>query len=298
MNRKAAELVGEDVERILFVDDEKRILTALRMIFRTEYEVFTANSGPEALEIVRAERIHVIVSDQRMPDMLGHEVLREVRKIEVLTRGQVNAFGLPVNEYGDFFTADCHTKPISLLVPGGYHESFGKPHDGLGFIPRIMEHIHGSTAICGIAFGSATHFPKNYRDSVFSGNVTTCRINQNKLVYTGSSPHAIEQPDFLSTTDPWFRPVDLKISPQGDLFVADFYNAVIGHYEVPLDHPKRDRTSGRISDAGAYGSVPWLDLGNGFGAYLVIEADAGIGGELASLLFEPVEAAVLAGRAG
>jgi CubicO group peptidase (beta-lactamase class C family) len=59
-----------------------------------------------------------------------------------------------------------------------------------------------------------------------------------------------------------------------------------------------DRTSGRISDAGAYGSVPWLDLGNGFGAYLVIEADSGTGGQLATLLFEPVEAAVLAGRAG
>lgn len=59
-----------------------------------------------------------------------------------------------------------------------------------------------------------------------------------------------------------------------------------------------DRTSGRISDAGAYGSVPWLDLGNGFGAYLVIEADSGTGGQLAALLFEPVEEAVLAARAG
>ena len=59
-----------------------------------------------------------------------------------------------------------------------------------------------------------------------------------------------------------------------------------------------DRPSGRISDAGAYGTVPWLDLGNGFGAYLVIEADSGTGGQLATLLYEPVEAAVLAGRAG
>ena len=58
-----------------------------------------------------------------------------------------------------------------------------------------------------------------------------------------------------------------------------------------------DRTSGRISDAGAYGSVPWLDLGNGFGAFLVVEADSAVGGELATLLYEPVETAVLAGRA-
>ncbi len=58
-----------------------------------------------------------------------------------------------------------------------------------------------------------------------------------------------------------------------------------------------DRPSGRISDAGAYGSVPWLDLGNGFGAYLVVEADSGTGNRLAATLYEPVEAAVLAGRA-
>lgn len=57
-----------------------------------------------------------------------------------------------------------------------------------------------------------------------------------------------------------------------------------------------DRASGRISDAGAYGSLPWLDLGDGYGAYLVIEADGGTGGELASQLYDLVEEAVLAGR--
>jgi len=57
-----------------------------------------------------------------------------------------------------------------------------------------------------------------------------------------------------------------------------------------------DRDSGRISDNGAYGTVPWLDLDGGFGAYLVVEANTGVGGNLAALLYEPVEAAVLAAR--
>ena len=55
-----------------------------------------------------------------------------------------------------------------------------------------------------------------------------------------------------------------------------------------------DRASGRISDPGAYGSFPWLDLDDGYGAYLVIEADSGTGAELAGLLFDPVHAAVTA----
>jgi CubicO group peptidase (beta-lactamase class C family) len=54
-----------------------------------------------------------------------------------------------------------------------------------------------------------------------------------------------------------------------------------------------DRESGRISDPGAFGTVPWLDLENGYGAYLVIEATSILGQGLAEQLFGPVEDAVL-----
>jgi putative heme-binding domain-containing protein len=40
--------------------------------------------------------------------------------------------------------------------------------------------------------------------------------------------------------------VDIKLGPDGSLYIADFYNRIIGHYEVPLDHPGRDRERGRI----------------------------------------------------
>jgi CubicO group peptidase (beta-lactamase class C family) len=58
-----------------------------------------------------------------------------------------------------------------------------------------------------------------------------------------------------------------------------------------------DRTTGLLTDPGAYGSVPWLDLEDGYGAYLVIELDSGTGTQLADRLFDPVERAVLTGRA-
>jgi putative heme-binding domain-containing protein len=62
----------------------------------------------------------------------------------------------------------------------------------------------------------------------------------------GATAKAIAMDDFLSSEDPWFRPVDIRLSADGHFYVADFYNKIIGHYEVPLDHPGRDRTSGRI----------------------------------------------------
>jgi len=167
-------------------------------------------------------------------------------RIEHFTHGQVNPFGMTIDQNGDLFSADCHTKPISLLLRGGYHDSFGKPHDGLGYIPNVMEHLHGSTAIGGIALGQATNFPNVYRNSSFGGNVATCRINRNSLIRIGSTIKAQEEPDFLICGDPWFRPADLQVAPDGSLYVTDFYNRIIGHYEVKLDDPRRDRLRGRI----------------------------------------------------
>jgi serine/threonine-protein kinase len=63
--------------RILFVDDEERILTALKTIFRGKYHVLTAANGQEALEFISKFKIPVIVSDQRMPGMTGVELLRK-----------------------------------------------------------------------------------------------------------------------------------------------------------------------------------------------------------------------------
>ena len=70
----------EHKARLLFVDDEERVVNLLRTMFRGEYEVYTATSGRAALEIASKQPIDVIVSDQRMPEMLGIELLSEMRK--------------------------------------------------------------------------------------------------------------------------------------------------------------------------------------------------------------------------
>jgi serine/threonine-protein kinase len=64
---------------VLFVDDEARILNSLRSIFRNTYDVLTAASGEEALQILQTRHVHLVVSDQRMPGMLGVELLRKAR---------------------------------------------------------------------------------------------------------------------------------------------------------------------------------------------------------------------------
>ena len=167
-------------------------------------------------------------------------------RVEYNTHGQVNPFGLSFDPLGNLYSADCHTMPIYMLLRGAYYPSFGKPHDGLGFGPTMIRHDHGSTGIGGIAYYAAEHFPPEYRDTIFIGNAVTGRVNHDRLESHGSTYEAVEMPDFITCDDPWFRPVDIQLGPDGALYVADFYNCIIGHYEVPLEHPRRDRERGRI----------------------------------------------------
>ena len=67
--------------RVLFVDDEPRILSTMRMLFKANYELFFADSGAKALELLKTQVVDVIVSDQRMPGMTGIELLRQAREL-------------------------------------------------------------------------------------------------------------------------------------------------------------------------------------------------------------------------
>ncbi|MCW8957054.1 MAG: response regulator [Gammaproteobacteria bacterium] len=64
---------------VLFVDDEKNILSSLNRLFRSEgYNIFLANSGKEGLDIMANNTIDLVVSDMRMPEMNGAQFLEQV----------------------------------------------------------------------------------------------------------------------------------------------------------------------------------------------------------------------------
>ena len=66
--------------RVVFVDDEKRVLNAMRALFRRDYELYLTTSGEEAVKFCGEHDADVIVADQRMPEMEGVEVLGAVRE--------------------------------------------------------------------------------------------------------------------------------------------------------------------------------------------------------------------------
>ncbi len=80
MQNTATQLPTPDAKPIvLFVDDEPRVLTSMRAMFRRTYQVRCAPGAAEALEIMAQEPVEVVVSDQRMPGISGVELLSQLK---------------------------------------------------------------------------------------------------------------------------------------------------------------------------------------------------------------------------
>jgi len=66
----------EEKFKILCVDDEPDIVGTLRRVFRKDYEVVTATSGTEGIELIKTQPFDLIISDQRMPGVTGDVLLK------------------------------------------------------------------------------------------------------------------------------------------------------------------------------------------------------------------------------
>jgi len=85
--------------KLLIVDDEPQNLRALERLFRPHYQVLLANSGAEALEVLRDHDVAVIITDQRMPGMTGIELLKSTvtlrpRMVRIILTGYTDVDAL------------------------------------------------------------------------------------------------------------------------------------------------------------------------------------------------------------
>lgn len=115
--------------QILYVDDERSNLSSFKNLFRRNYKIFIAESGQEGLEIIKNNEIHLVITDQRMPEMTGTEFIGEAKKLIpdspfILLTGYTDHEVLKeaVNEIGIFrymnkpFNKDSMTAVIELSL--------------------------------------------------------------------------------------------------------------------------------------------------------------------------------------
>lgn len=114
--------------RVLLVDDEENILKSCqRILKRAQYEVVTTTSGNEALEILKNESFAVIVSDQRMPEIEGTELLKQVRVVAPDT------MRILLTGYADIQAS------IAAINQGAVYRYLTKPWDESHYLETIRQ---------------------------------------------------------------------------------------------------------------------------------------------------------------
>jgi putative heme-binding domain-containing protein len=99
----------------------------------------------------------------------------------------------------------------------------------------------------GMEVLSSRHFPEESQGNLLVANVIGFQgILQYKLADKGASFAGTEVEPILSSTDPNFRPSDVKVGPDGAIWFIDWHNPIIGHMQHNLRDPGRDRTHGRV----------------------------------------------------
>lgn len=119
-----------DKATILFVDDEMHILNAMNWLFRKQYKVLLANSGEEAIALMKKHKIDVVCSDQKMPGMTGVEVLSNAKQIIP------GAIRILLTGYSDFKAV------VGSVNEGEIFRYIQKPWDNSKFRDSIAEAVH------------------------------------------------------------------------------------------------------------------------------------------------------------
>ncbi|MBI2424302.1 MAG: hypothetical protein HYV27_15830 [Candidatus Hydrogenedentes bacterium] len=166
--------------------------------------------------------------------------------MEVFAPGMSNPWGLVFDNAYNLFAADCESRPLWEIVQGLPYQGFLQPEEPLGYAPFITEDPHGASGFAGLVSYSDRAFPAAWQGALFLGNPINGIIHGDRPTPNGATHAMTRLPDFLTSTDPWFRPVDVELGPDGALYVADWYNRIVAHVEVPLNHPGRDKERGRI----------------------------------------------------
>ncbi len=131
--------VGETRSRgILIVDDERQNLIVLRNFLEGGYRVFEAQSGNEALATAKTAELDVVITDQRMPEMTGVELLEKLREFKPDVAGIVLT---------GFTDPPALISAINRARVFRFLKKPWQPDDILEAVRHASEHVHQTRAI-------------------------------------------------------------------------------------------------------------------------------------------------------
>jgi putative heme-binding domain-containing protein len=226
--------------------DQRRVILSGFGTEDTHHMVHTLRWGPDALLYFNQSiYIHSHIETPHGVRRLGGGGVWQFRpasrKLEVFARGWVNAWGHHFDRYGQSFVTDgAGGEGINYVVPGAsYPTAVGTA--------RVLNGLNpGSPKYCGCEVLSGRHLPESWRGNIITNDFRGHRVCRFVLSEDGSGFAAQEKGELIKSSHPAFRPIDVKMGPDGAIYIADWYNPIIQHGEVDFRDPRRDQTHGRI----------------------------------------------------
>lgn len=165
----------------------------------------------------------------------------ETMDLEIAMRGMVNSWGHHFDRWGQSFCTD-----------GAYGHGINYTFPGAAFVTAVgMERIlkglnPGSPKHCGLEIVSGRHLPDDWQGNMITNDFRGHRVCRFVVTENEAGYVSREQVEVIKTDHVAFRPIDVKMGPDGAIYIADWYNPIIQHGEVDFRDPRRDHTHGRI----------------------------------------------------
>ncbi len=226
--------------------DRKRILLSGFGTEDTHHIIHTFRWGPDqSLYFNQSVYIHSHVETPTGVKRLnGGGIWRykpDTHELDVFVRGFWNPWGHCFDRWGQSFITD------GANGEGPTHGIPGASYPAAVGATRILHGLNpGSPKHCGLEVMSGRHLPDDWQGDLLTMDFRGHRVCRFKLSDDGSSYASREMPELIKTNHPAFRPIDVKMGPDGAIYIADWYNPIIQHGEVDFRDPRRDHTHGRI----------------------------------------------------
>ncbi len=165
----------------------------------------------------------------------------ENERLDVFARGMINPWGHTFDRWGQSFATDGAggSGPHYVFPGAAFPTAVGAQRILRGLIP-------GKPKNTAAEFISGRHLPGRLQGSLLANDFRANRVVRYEIKENESGFAAAEVETILHSSHRSFRPVDLKMGPEGALYVVDWYNAIVDHGEVDFYHPLRDKAHGRI----------------------------------------------------
>lgn len=165
----------------------------------------------------------------------------ETERLEIFVRGMVNPWGLTFDDWGQSFGTDgaFYEGPLYAFPGAAFETAVGAER----ILPGL---VAGKPKYTAAEFISGRHMPERWQGSLLANDFRANRTVRYEIKENGSGYSATEVETVLDSSHLSYTPVDIKMGPEGALYIVDWYNPITGHGEVDFYHPRRDKTHGRV----------------------------------------------------